>query len=110
MVWRGGLCDPLPRFDSIRLPDVHPAHVAHDAGLHQFDNPSVVIQGMYLGAHLRHGARTLRCLAHRAYFVDRMRQRFLAVDVDSLFEGLDDRQGVRMIGRRYDDAVEISAI
>ena len=63
--------------------------------------------GRSLVAHLGAHPFLARGLAHQAGFPDRVRQRLLAIDVLAQTHGRHRGRGVRMVGRRDDDGVDL---
>ena len=60
---------------------MHFAHGADRSVADQFDDPPHAAERVALIAHLRDDVHFVRNLAHPPRFVDRMRERLLAVDV-----------------------------
>ena len=88
-------------------PDVDLAHVAQGAGLHDFHRPAELIAGRALVAHLGGDLVLLGRLPHQAGFVNVVRQRFLGVAMLAQAHRQDAGVGVRVVGRRHHDGVDV---
>ena len=99
--------DLLPVFEWTIGPDVDLAHLADGTRAHQLGTAAEARIGRSLVAHLRAHSFLTRRLAHQAGLPDRVRQRFLAIDVLAQTHGHDRRRGVRVVGRRHDDRVDL---
>ena len=82
-------------------------HGADLAGLDDLDHAAIVVAGVDLRAHLRDGFLLGGQAAHLPHFVDRMGQRLFAIDVEPAPQRPHDGNGVRVVGRRDDDGVEV---
>lgn len=94
------------RPDGTIRPDVNFAHRTDEAGLHDFHRAAQTILGTALVAHLRDDAVFLGQLAQEARFIDRLRQRFLAVNILAQLDGRRGHQRVHVIRGRNDDRIE----
>ncbi len=91
-----------------RAPDMHAANRPEDAGLHEFDDPAIVVTRIVnLRAHLRDDALPGRRLHHHAHLVHRMGQRLLAVDVLAGTHRQDRGRRMMMIGRRDQHRLDV---
>ena len=98
---------PLPlRPDGAVGPGVHFPHRPDDAGADQFDGPADRLARMRLVAHLRLHFVVRRGMGHHASFVNRMRQRFLAVHVLAQRHGHYGRGGMRVVRSADGDRVD----
>ena len=97
----------LPVLERTIGPDVDLAHLADGTRTHQLCTAAEARVGRALVAHLgAHPFLTCR-LAHQASFPDRVGQRLLAIDVLAQTHRRHRGRGVRVVGRRDDDGVDL---
>ncbi len=88
-------------------PDVRLVDVADDAGPDVLAEPARLFGGLALVAHLRGHLRLVRRLRHAPRLPHRMRQRLLAIDMLAPLDGLHRSEGVVVVGRGDDHAVNV---
>src|SRR5688500_17026857 len=110
-VWRYGRRLRLGLVAINRIdPHVYFAYRTNRAALDEFDDPPIVIPGVNPRSDLRHALVLTRGLRDNARFRDGARQRLLAIKMTSAPKRGDSRDGMRMIGRGYDDCINARLI